>query len=224
MMAYWGYKFETLSLLPRPWHETSRDYIEDRENLIVNNKAQYCSVVETELGSTTLILGGEIDGVWDMKNNYGMPVNWIELKTCAELRNERDIDLLHHKLRKFYIQSYLLGVPKIIVGFRSPNGILERIEEFQTLSIPNIVMKRKHLWDANICLSFANSFLKFLRVTISQGPQDMADEDAPMWRIRRAKHSSVIEVFRVDGNARSILLPEFVTWRLGLDCNTKKVG
>ncbi|POS82722.1 hypothetical protein EPUL_004653 [Erysiphe pulchra] len=216
MMSYWGYKFETLSLLPRPWNETSRDHIETRNNLIVNNKAQYCSVVQTELNGSTMILGGEIDGVWDIKQNDGMPVNWIELKTCAEARNERDLDKLDRKLMKFYIQSYLLGVPKVIVGYRTSDGILVNVEEIQTLNIPNIVMKRKHLWDANICITFLDSLLKFIRTTITKEPQNLSVDDAPMWRIRRNKKEFAIELFRVEGNARSILSPEFVSWRLEL--------
>ncbi|RKF62235.1 Decapping nuclease RAI1 [Erysiphe neolycopersici] len=216
MMSYWGYKFETLSLLPKPWNETTRDYIETRKNLIVNNKAQYCSVVQTELNGSTMILGGEIDGVWDMKQNDGMPVNWIELKTCAEARNERDLDKLDRKLMKFYIQSYLLGVPKVIVGYRTSDGILVNVEEFKTLMIPSIVMKRKHLWDANICLTFLDSLLKFLRTIMTNELQNVSVDDAPMWRIRRKKQESAIEVFRVEGNARSILSSEFVSWRLEL--------
>jgi hypothetical protein len=56
-----GYKFETLCLLPGTWDETSREYIENRENEIVNNHAQYCSVVKTGIGNTVMILGGEVD-------------------------------------------------------------------------------------------------------------------------------------------------------------------
>lgn len=56
-----GYKFETLCLLPSTWAETDREYIENRENEIVNNHAQYCSVVQTGIGKSTLILGGEVD-------------------------------------------------------------------------------------------------------------------------------------------------------------------
>ncbi|OAF63003.1 Protein rai1 [Pseudogymnoascus destructans] len=67
MMSYWGYKFETLSLLPDTWDATSREYIEGREEQIVNNAAQYCSVVQTGIGDTSLIIGGEIDAIWDSK-------------------------------------------------------------------------------------------------------------------------------------------------------------
>ena len=63
------------------------------------------------------------------------------------------------KLLKFWIQSFLLGVPKIIVGFRSKNGILERLEEFETASIPSTVKKNQASWDGNICINFTANFL-----------------------------------------------------------------
>ena len=56
-----GYKFETLSLIPDTWAATSRDSIENRENEIVNNYAQYCSIVKTGIGKTKMIIGGEVD-------------------------------------------------------------------------------------------------------------------------------------------------------------------
>lgn len=46
-LLFEGYKFETLSLIPDQWDGTSREYIETRENAVVKNYAQYCSVVKT---------------------------------------------------------------------------------------------------------------------------------------------------------------------------------
>ena len=64
------------------------------------------------------------------------------------------------KLLKFWVQSFLLGVPKIIVGFRSHNGILQRLEELETKNIPGIVKKQgKGTWDGNLCINFAAAFL-----------------------------------------------------------------
>jgi RAT1-interacting protein len=48
-------------LLPTTWADTPREYIEDRENMVVSNHAQYCSVVKTGIGNVTLVLGGEVD-------------------------------------------------------------------------------------------------------------------------------------------------------------------
>lgn len=56
-----GYKFEAVSLIPNYWNSTSREYIENRDEMIVNNYAQYCSVVKTQVGGSKLVLGGEID-------------------------------------------------------------------------------------------------------------------------------------------------------------------
>jgi RAT1-interacting protein len=56
-----GYKFEAVALIPDIWDQVSREYIENRESLVVDNIQQYCSVVQTGIGSSTLILGGEVD-------------------------------------------------------------------------------------------------------------------------------------------------------------------
>jgi RAT1-interacting protein len=56
-----GYKFEAISLLDQPWDPTPREEIEAREELVVNNNAQYCSIVRTGIGKTRLIIGGEVD-------------------------------------------------------------------------------------------------------------------------------------------------------------------
>jgi RAT1-interacting protein len=70
-----GYKFETLATLPSPWGEVSRDLIEGREDEVVNNKAQYCSVVRTGIGRTVLCLGGEVDaGQYSSRPNPSRPV------------------------------------------------------------------------------------------------------------------------------------------------------
>ena len=99
--------------------------------------------------------------MWDCKpDNKDEPINWVELKTSAEIENDRDMLKYERKLMKFWIQSFLLGVPKIVVGFRSKNGILLRLEELETKSIPGNVKRRgKGTWDGNMCINFTANFL-----------------------------------------------------------------
>lgn len=62
---------------------------------------------------------------------------------------------------KYWIQSFLLGVPKIIVGFRTPDGILVDIKEIETQQIPQTVNARPNpAWNADICVNFAAAFLE----------------------------------------------------------------
>jgi RAT1-interacting protein len=155
---------------------------------VVSNEAQYCSVVRTGIGKTILCLGGEVDArtspfslsvdllaslppcliepwdtsVWDSKPPIkGAPINWIELKTSAEIQSDRDMDNFNRKLLKFWIQSFLLGVPKIIVGFRSRDGRLLRVEEIETATIPDRVARSggRVSWDGNTCINFTSAFL-----------------------------------------------------------------
>lgn len=143
----------------------------------MNNHAQYCSIVKTGIGKTVMILGGEVDAgmnvflfqsyntnsrsVWDSKPEDDSPINWVELKTSADIRNDRDMVTFERKLMKFWIQSFLLGVPKIIVGFRTQDGILKRVEEMDTASIPGTVKRRgKGTWDGNMCINFTAAFLE----------------------------------------------------------------
>lgn len=77
-----------------------------------------------------------------------------------EIRHPGDLNNFHRKLMKFWIQSFLLGVPKIIVGYRSLEGKLLRVEEIQTDSIPDTVSKRPNpSWNGNLCVNFAAEFL-----------------------------------------------------------------
>ena len=100
--------------------------------------------------------------VWDCKpRRKENPIHWVELKTSAEIRNDRDMLKYERKLLKFWAQSFLLGVPTIIVGFRDRNGIVHHLEELDTASIPGKVKNiGMGTWDGNVCINFAAAFLE----------------------------------------------------------------
>ncbi|KAL2888674.1 Decapping nuclease rai1 [Ceratocystis lukuohia] len=196
-----------------PWGATSRTDIENRPHEPVNNKAQYCSVVRTGLGSSSLCLGGEVDAIWDSKpKTPGAPINWVELKTSKTPRSPRDHEVFHEKLMKFWIQSFLLGVPRIVVGFRSPDGILESIEELETERIPQIAAQGERArWNANICVNFAAAFLEWLKETVT---------DEGIWRIARVAGEEKITVTRIESQGYGeILSEEFLNWRIKMMVN-----
>lgn len=99
--------------------------------------------------------------VWDCKpEDKEQPINWVELKTSEEILDERNNVKFERKLLRIWAQSFLLGVPKIVVGFRSKEGVLRRLEEIDTQSIPGTVKRNgKRTWDGNICINFTASFL-----------------------------------------------------------------
>lgn len=206
MMSFWGYKFEALALMPDPWSETSREYIEGRADAVVSNYAQYCSIVRTGFGKTKLVIAGEVDAVEAYKpEDNSQPINWIELKTTAEVANDRDLVKLERKLLKFWAQSFLLGVPKIVVGYRSPQGILQRLEEIDTQTIPERVLRGRRMWDGQTCINFTAAFLEWLKSTITGDGT---------WRIRKREKVPVLEVFKVEESGTGDILSQaFLNWR-----------
>ncbi|SNX85379.1 related to Protein RAI1 [Melanopsichium pennsylvanicum] len=91
----------------------------------VNTNVQWCQVVKTKLGENRLVIGGEVDAV--EYNPITGKQEMVELKTSMQMtRFQRgkfgkamaDQERFEKKLLKFFLQSYLLGVGKIVVGFR----------------------------------------------------------------------------------------------------------
>jgi RAT1-interacting protein len=208
MMTYWGYKFETLALIPTPPSTTPVQEIEKYQKGIVSNHAQYCSIVSTSFGPHTLILGGEVDGLLAPKPaDPEAPVQWVELKTAEELpprQQHRDVLKFERKLLKFWAQSFLLGVPKVIVGFRSKSGILRSTQTFNTHEIPGMVRRGTNCWDGNVCINFAAEFLKWLKeVVTGEG----------VYSIVLRKKSGVVEVRRVKEGTGGVVSEEFLRWR-----------
>ncbi|KAK3676493.1 decapping endonuclease targeting mRNA [Recurvomyces mirabilis] len=185
------YHFEILSVLPKPWADCTREEIECRESKVVSNHAQYCSIARTSIGTTSLILAGEVDAVLGEKpENSDTPIPWVELKTSAEpnFNTPRGPANYERKLLKYWAQSFLLGVPKIMVGYRTQDGHLTRIEELDTQRIPSQVKRGIHSWDGNICINLSAAFLEMLKQTV------VGDG---VWRIRRAKNVPAIEIVKV---------------------------
>lgn len=207
LMSFWGYKFESISLLNQHWCFTSRAEIDSREEIQVSNYAQYCSIVRTGFGKSKIVIGGEVDAVLDVRNpEPGGQTNWVELKTTAELTNEKEQNKYERKLMKFWAQSFLLGVPNIIVGFRDQQGWLRRLEQIDTQGIPEKILRGgRRVWDGQTCINFTSAVLEWLKeVIVGEG----------VWRIRKAEKSSVLEVYKIEESGTgNILSDAFLEWR-----------
>jgi RAT1-interacting protein len=108
------------------------------------------------------------------------------------------------KLLKFWAQSFLLGVPKIIVGFRSKAGILRGCQTFNTHELPGMVRRGTHCWDGNVCINFATAFLAWLKEVM---------KEEGVWSVWLRKKSGVVEVRRVGDGVGGIVSEEFLRWR-----------
>ncbi|KAG8663149.1 NAD-capped RNA hydrolase DXO1 isoform X1 [Manihot esculenta] len=155
--CYWGYCFESLA--------TEDPRRADGEGIHhVDANVEYCSVLKTKLGAHRILMGAEMDccdSTDDGKRFY------VELKTSRELDYHTEERFERDKLLKFWIQSFLAGVPYIVIGFRDDAGRLVRTERLTTKDITNRV-KAKNYWQGGVCLAFADEVLCWLYGTVKE--------------------------------------------------------
>lgn len=128
-----------------------------------------------------MVIGGEVDCVRDRYN--GRNDTMMELKTSMTIRGDRDEARFEKKLLKFYFQSFLLGVLEIVVGFRTPNGKLVTVQSYKTLEIPRMVRGKQNAWDPQICLSWGEKFLTWLKSSVGELGSDNATPES-VWRVK----------------------------------------
>lgn len=90
-----------------------------------------------------------------------MSDSYIELKTSALIQSKRQQDSFErYKLLKIWVQSYLAGVTRVCVGFRSQDGIVVKIDQIETNSIPRMAGGK---WSFAACLNSGDQVLSLLK-------------------------------------------------------------
>ncbi|KPP78192.1 decapping and exoribonuclease protein-like [Scleropages formosus] len=156
-MMYWGYKFEQY---------TCADEVGACPNPggVVNTNEAFCTVVQTRLGPHKLLFSGEVDCRDPDPLAPPAPSCYIELKTSAEIRMPKQRrNFLRYKLLKWWAQSFLPGVPRIIAGFRDSDGTVVSVETYHTSTIPQIIKSEYNSWKPTVCMNFCFDFLSFAK-------------------------------------------------------------
>ncbi|KAI1309331.1 Dom-3 Z [Mortierella claussenii] len=191
---------------------------------IVDTNLQYCTVARTRIGRNSIIMGAEVDCTSEPKDlSLHNPLsNYIELKTSRVISSAREqnnfesvsdhIIIIYifgkrHKLLKFWAQSFLPGIPTIIVGFRDDDGNVLTVETFKTMEIPRLVRGKEGAWDTTVCINFLDGVLNFLRKIV------VIDDPETTYTIKWAPPFKAIEV-ECAGKQNAFLTERFLDrWR-----------
>lgn len=153
MYTYWGHRFEHIVM-----NSTSdpNETLEKRFNEPVSTWREFGVVFKSKLGGHRLIFGAEVDGLDEDGKSF------VELKTSRVLKDPAHYSTFYQqKLMTFWAQSFLAGIPKILVGFRSDRGIVKSIEYIKVDEIPRIT-RGKVTWCPETMLNFGIIFLDWL--------------------------------------------------------------
>ncbi|XP_071813014.1 decapping and exoribonuclease protein-like [Apostichopus japonicus] len=193
-MSYWGYKFEQYVTCDQ------KDGEPDTSEP-VNNHDAFCSVVRSNLSKHRLLYGGEVDCI-RAESSKKPPQNYVELKTSRQWfnpRNERNF--YRFKLIKWWAQSFLVGIPEVICGFRDDDGVVKRLKSFQTLQMPRD--SRDH-WSGAVAFNFCQQFLSFVRHVVT------IDDPKKVYLFERRPDSSTV-TWRLLEDPSDVFLPDWFT-------------
>lgn len=206
--TYYGYSYESL--------------ITNENFLTVNTNQQWVAVVKSNLNGYRLVLGGEVDAIdqhqfqllsQNPSNFYTQnisPDHFVEIKTCINPVSDRDFfNLYRFKLLKYWLQSYLLGTPKIHVGLRDRNGTVCGTKNYKTINIPSIVEqqgKPATRWSSNTCLENGT---RIIRMILNKLQSDMNENQNKKKQEEegRKKYSNRLNFFQDELN--SIIKEEY---------------
>ncbi|XP_076020686.1 decapping and exoribonuclease protein [Genypterus blacodes] len=161
-MTYWGYKFEqytcadNIHSLPDPTG-------------VVNTNEAFCTVVQTRLADHRLLFSGEVDCRDKDPKAPAPPACYVELKTSAEICTPKQRSNFHRfKLLKWWAQSFLPGVPRVVAGFRDHEGVVVAMETFQVSKISQLIKNEYNCWKPTVCMNFCCDFLSFVRSLVTE--------------------------------------------------------
>ena len=109
-------------------------------NSVLNTNQEFCCIVKTRLGGHSLLYGAEVDGVkTQSKPPWNNLEDFVELKTNRLIEtNKQDNSFRRFKLLKFWVQSFLVGIPTIVCGYRDDNGLVTKLEKLPVNSLPSM--------------------------------------------------------------------------------------
>ncbi|XP_035618310.2 decapping and exoribonuclease protein [Oncorhynchus keta] len=161
-MMYWGYKFEQYTCA------------DDAQSLpdpggVVNTNEAFCTVVQTRLAEHRLLFSGEVDCRDKDPKAPSPPASYIEMKTSLEISTPKQRSNFHRfKLLKWWAQSFLPGVPRIVAGFRDHDGVVVSVETYHISKISQLIKNETNCWKPTVCMNFCCEFLSFVKSVVTE--------------------------------------------------------
>ncbi|XP_063147310.1 decapping and exoribonuclease protein [Candoia aspera] len=161
-LMYMGYKFEQYMCADTP------DGIPDPTGVVNTNEA-FCTVIRSRLESHSLLFSGEVDCT-DPRSPWPDPPScYVELKTSKVMHSPAQRgNFYRHKLIKWWAQSFLPGVSRIVAGYRGPDGLVVGLETFETMKIFKLIREDPGCWKPAVCMNFCVAFLAFLKTVVTE--------------------------------------------------------
>ncbi|XP_069491264.1 decapping and exoribonuclease protein-like [Ambystoma mexicanum] len=196
---YMGHKFEQYMTSATPGQAPNPSDVLDM------NEAFY-SLVTASLKSHSLLLCAEVDSEDPTARHLAAPTRYVELKTTP-MQGEAGKVSSVKKLR-WWAQSFLGGVPRILVGFKNDEQTVVKCKMFDVtphglLQAAPPAREMPDFWKPAVCMNFLAAFLSFVKEVVVE--DNYALVHVFSWNPHEDVHYSVKR-----GPEHCFLLPQYV--------------
>ncbi|CCF60354.1 hypothetical protein KAFR_0J02900 [Kazachstania africana CBS 2517] len=216
---YSKFKFHSLATISQPLALVSRETLEKRTKKISNNGDQFVSAVRTGVGSSKLLLGSEIDCIFDFKTDGKDNLKHYTKLACTSTINSSSETLkFENNIFRTWLSCFVVGIQRVIYGFKDKNSILKTVEEFATDEIP-VILKQNNSKVSAKCLDAIKWYGLFTEWLLKMIPRDDTKSVRPFKLILENNHLKLIEIEQNDSEynglveGEAILSNTFREWR-----------
>ncbi|KAF0299349.1 Decapping and exoribonuclease protein [Amphibalanus amphitrite] len=163
--------------------------------------AEFCCVLRSRLGRHSVVYGAEVDGV-DPHREGGF------------------------KMLKWWAQSFLVGIERVVVGFRDDDGTVHRLHAYATKQLPKEQVRNQHqaaaqrtgkelfaqqlprqqdFWSPSVCMNFAAAFLAWAAEQVT------GDDPRAVWRFEFEPRRRRVTCQPLGRSERYRILPDWYT-------------
>ncbi|PNW80989.1 hypothetical protein CHLRE_07g338400v5 [Chlamydomonas reinhardtii] len=155
--TYYGYKFEALAT----------EAPDQQSGGVVDSTGEFAIMVQMRLGRHCVTMAAETDA-WDPpppglavpEDGSADYVGYVELKTFVIPLGERAHErLLRDKYPRWWLQSYLAGVPTLVLGGRDRGGVITEVSRLPVTRLPAMAAEAGVPFDAARMLRFGDAAL-----------------------------------------------------------------
>ncbi|KAK4322267.1 hypothetical protein Pmani_006967 [Petrolisthes manimaculis] len=159
-ISIWGHKFEQFMTGGDP-----------DEGVCANE--EFRCVLKVKVDNFSCLLAPEVDGA----DPELFEEDFKDLSSFITVKCSKEVDTTDafkvecfrkFKLHQWWIENKLSGIPRVVVGFRTEEGQIYRLENYDTDKLPTLA---KGLWEPSVSLNILSSFLAFIKKKVMEAPE-----------------------------------------------------
>lgn len=197
-MNFWGHKFEQYMTSDQP------GTFPDTEAPLRSGD-QFYVVMKGALETHSLLFTGEVDAIDnDVTHKPGSMDAYVEFKTARVITHRgQERNFFGNRLLSCWSQSFLAGVPRVFVGFRTKEGVVQSVEEYSVDEMPHLARGQ---WSDRVCLSFLNEMLHFIKECVTEDDPNVVY----LFTFDRKKENKVICKKLSDPGEYQLITPSYL--------------